>query len=276
MKVLILGGTGLLGNALLNTLGGDFYVVGTSRNKLNKKQTNLIYTEDLFNFENLKSLIDQEKPNVIINCLSINDIKSQDFQTLRTIYTLIPQYLSFISIQQDIKLVHISSDAVFSGDRGNYSEKDQPDPNDIYGMCKLFGEPLSSNSSIIRTSMIGHSLQRDRGLLDWFINQSECKLYKNAIFSGLPVYELARIISKHFINNSKFNGLFHIASQPISKYELLNLVKNVYNLNINIIPDKTYFIDRSLDSSKFTKLSGYNIPSWSDMITKMKEESFKR
>ena len=275
MKVLILGGTGLLGNALLKVLDKDFNVIGTSRNKLNKNQTNLIFTKDLFNFNNLESLINHEDPNVIINCLSVNDIGSQDFQTLRNIFTSIPQYLSFISSKRNIKLVHISSDAVFSGDTGNYSEKDQPDPSDLYGMCKLFGEPVHSNTTIIRTSMIGHSLQGNNGLLDWFISQNECTLYKNAFFSGLPVLELARIISTYFIDSSKFNGVYHVSSKRISKFELLNLVKSVYNLDIKILSDDTYFIDRSLDSSKFKKMSGYKILGWNDMIISMKEERYK-
>ena len=275
MKILVLGGTGLLGNAVVNVLDNQFDTIGTSRKEINRNKDNLIYTKDLSKKKNIKNLIEDVAPDVIVNCLSVNDINSQNLKTLKKFFIVIPQYIAFLCNKYNIKLVHISSDAVFSGKKGNYKETDQPDPNDDYGICKLLGEPAYPNTSIIRTSMIGHSINGESGLLDWFLKQEECKLYKNAIFSGLPVYELARIISKFFINNLRLNGIFHISSDPISKYDLLKKVKNVYNLDINIMPDYSYSIDRSLDSSKFKKISKYKVLSWDDMILRMKEETYR-
>ena len=163
---------------------------------------------------------------------------------------------------------------MFSGKNGNYSEKDIPDPIDDYGKSKLIGEPVHDNCSVIRTSMIGHSMNREVGLLDWFIKQKKCTLYKNAIFSGLPVNELSRIISKYFINNEHMNGIFHVSANAISKYDLLSTVKVIYDLNMIIIKDEDYKINRSLNSTKFQNHSGYRIKSWSDMIMKMREESY--
>ena len=223
---------------------------------------------------NLNNLIIDIKPDVVINCLSLKNFMSSSYAELELMYISLPQILTEFSIKFNFRVIHISTDAVFSGKKGNYNENDKPDPIDDYGKSKLLGEPNQKNCQVIRTSMIGHSINGETGLLDWFLKQKECTLYKNAIFSGLPVYELSRIISEYFIPKNDLKGIFHISAKPISKFELLSKVKRLYDLDVCISEDETYKIDRSLDSSKFLFTTGYRIKSWNDMITEMREESY--
>lgn len=276
MKVLILGGNGLLGNALLNTLSSDYEVIATTRNKLFKDIKNYIYVDDLTNLDFLEKLILDIDPDIVINALSIKDIGNKKLHQLKLIFTVVPLHISFVCRRLNKRFIQISSDGVFSGKKGNYKEEDIPDPIDSYGICKFLGEPNQKNTTVIRTSMIGHSLNYENGLLDWFIKQNECNLYKNAIFSGFPVYEIARIISLFFITKNGLDGIYHLSSKPISKFDLLTLVKNVYNLNIIIHEDDSFYMDRSLDSSKFQNKTGYRVLSWDDMIVQMKEETYKQ
>ena len=276
MKVLILGGNGLLGNALLNILSKNYEVIATTRNKLYKDIKNFIYVDDLTRLDFLDKLIIDVDPDIIINALSVRDVGNKKLYQLKLIFTVIPHHISSFCRRLNKRFIQISTDGVFSGKTGNYKEEDIPDPIDSYGICKFLGEPNQKNTTVIRTSMIGHSFNNDYGLLDWFIKQNECTLYKNAVFSGLPVYEIARIISQYFIENKNLDGIYHLASEPISKLNLLTLVNNVYNLNIIIHEDDSFYIDRSLDSSKFQNKTGYRVLSWDDMITQMKEETYKQ
>lgn len=276
MKILILGGNGLLGNALLNILSKNYEVIATTRNKLYKDIKNFIYVDDLTRLDFLDKLIIDVDPDIIINALSVRDVGNKKLYQLKLIFTVIPHHISSFCRRLNKRFIQISTDGVFSGKTGNYKEEDIPDPIDSYGICKFLGEPNQKNTTVIRTSMIGHSFNNDYGLLDWFIKQNECTLYKNAVFSGLPVYEIARIISQYFIENKNLDGIYHLASEPISKLNLLTLVNNVYNLNIIIHEDDSFYMDRSLDSSKFQNKTGYRVLSWDDMITQMKEETYKQ
>ena len=202
MKVLILGGNGLLGNALLNILSKNYEVIATTRNKLYKDIKNFIYVDDLTRLDFLDKLIIDVDPDIIINALSVRDVGNKKLYQLKLIFTVIPHHISSFCRRLNKRFIQISTDGVFSGKTGNYKEEDIPDPIDSYGICKFLGEPNQKNTTVIRTSMIGHSFNNDYGLLDWFIKQNECTLYKNAVFSGLPVYEIARIISQYFIENN--------------------------------------------------------------------------
>ena len=273
MKVLVFGSSGLLGYSLIEELKKSFEVVGTTRKISDKHKTSYYFVEDILCMDLLEQCISDVEPEVAINCISLRDINSANPDQLRHVFSDFPKNLSDLSLKYNFRLVQISSDAVFSGKKGNYIEQDIPDPIDNYGIAKLEGESLSENSLIIRTSLIGHSINGESGLLDWFIKQKKCTLYKNAIFSGLPVNEISRIISKYFIKDKNLTGIFHISSNPISKYDLLSIVKEKYKLNIKIASDEDYKIDRSLNSSKFQKFTGYRIKSWNDMISTMREEN---
>ena len=149
-----------------------------------------------------------------------------------------------------------------------YRETDKSDADDLYGKSKYIGEVHESTSTTtLRTSVIGHELDSANGLIDWFLSQTGAvKGYKKAIFSGIPSFELARIIEKYVVTNSKFHGLYHVSAEPINKLSLLKLVAKEYGKIIEIIPDEKVSIDRSLDSSLFRKITGYSPPSWPDLI----------
>jgi dTDP-4-dehydrorhamnose reductase len=168
------------------------------------------------------------------------------------------------------KVIHISTDCVFSGANGFYSENDVPDALDLYGISKLHGEIDYLNTLTIRTSIIGHELSSNLSLVDWFLAQEGAvKGYKNAIFSGLPNIEIARVILDYVIPKSNLSGLIHLSANPISKYDLLMLISEQYRKSITIIPDFELVIDRSLNSDKFRNITGYIPPNWPDLIRSM-------
>ena len=169
----------------------------------------------------LEKCVSDVNPDVAINCISLRDVNSATPDELRRVFSDFPKNLSDLSLKYGFRLVQISSDAVFSGIKGNYNEHDIPDPIDNYGIAKLEGESINENSLIIRTSMIGHSISGEAGLLDWYIKQKNAPCIKMQFFSGLPVNEISRIISRYFIINKDLTGIFHISSNPISKYDLL-------------------------------------------------------
>jgi dTDP-4-dehydrorhamnose reductase len=169
-------------------------------------------------------------------------------------------------------LIHISTDCVFSGNKGNYSETDNPDAEDVYGRSKLLGEVDYPHAITLRTSIIGHELGSARSLIGWFLNQTGCvKGYTEAIFSGVTTYELARVVRDFVIPNSKLHGLYHVAAEPISKYDLLQLVNREYGKGLQIEPDDKLKIDRSLDATRFKEATGYVAPGWPELVMKMRE-----
>lgn len=286
MKVLILGANGLIGSTMWTVLSMDaaISVVGTVRssdsiqllsNTLSGKiQANI----DAHDSNKLKNLFDSLRPDVVINCIGITKHVSGSDQPLKAIElnALFPHRIAELCEDFRSRLIQISTDCVFSGQRGNYSELDTPDAVDIYGRSKALGEVLYGNSLTIRTSTIGHELNTSYGLLDWFLSQNgkSCKGFKRAIFSGLPTVILAQIVGKIIVDYPKLLGLYHIAAEPINKYDLLCLISKIYKNKIRIDEDDSLIIDRSLDQSKFYEATGIKSPDWPSMIESMYQ--FKR
>ena len=210
--------------------------------------------------------------DIIINCIGVvKQLKEANDPEL-SIFTnsLFPHQLHNVCREINSKLIHISTDCVFSGRRGLYSENDEPDSSDLYGLSKLLGEINDPNSLTIRTSIIGHSINSNHGLIDWFLKQNvKIKGFRKAIFSGLTTLELSKVILKYVLTNNSLNGIIHISNVPISKFDLLNLVSRIYKKSIIISPDDNLIIDRSLNSRKFIKQTGYIPPSWETMIEEM-------
>ena len=236
MKILILGASGMIGLAILKQLAKNkiFLVSGTTTNQKSKKILENINNEvSIHIYDFLKKIdhtefIDMVQPQIIINCVGIIKQSPNLTNTLHTIQlnSLLPQQLSLICKDLKIKLIHISTDCVFSGTRGNYKESDNPDPLDLYGRTKLIGETINSNDLTLRTSLVGHEILTQNGLLEWFLSQKDyCKGYKNAYFSGFTTVEFAKIIEKIILYQTNLSGLYHIASKIISKYDFLNKVK---------------------------------------------------
>jgi len=190
---------------------------------------------------------------------------------------LLPHRVSLICRAAKIRMIHISTDCVFSGKKGNYLESDKSDAEDLYGRSKFLGEVAYSPHSItLRTSIIGRELKTRLGLIEWFLSQKDgdtIRGYKHAIFSGFTTDELSRIIMSNIIPYPELTGLYHVSSDPINKYNLLQIANQVFGRRINILPDEDFFMDRSLDSTRFRQATGYQPPSWPEMIQELAKDS---
>lgn len=281
MNVLILGANGMLGSQLLHYFveKGLYDVIGTIRRdeipvQLDPYKSYLQFNVDAIDFTRVEHVIDDNCIDLVINCVGV--IKQSDAlsKISKTIYlnAVFPHLLNELAQQNNFRVIQVSTDCVFNGERGEYSESDVPNALDLYGRTKYLGEICGDNSITIRTSIIGHELYEKKSLLDWFINEpGEVHGFKNAIFSGLPTIELARLIHDYIIPNRKINGVYHISGTPISKYALLSMINETYSLGKEIIPDEGYKIDRSLDSRKFQNLTGYRIKRWDRLILELKK-----
>ena len=280
IKVLILGATGLIGSGLFNSLSNNdsLEVFGTIRlqslSKLfpKKLKRNLFSGIDVTIDSAVLKLISRIQPHVVINCIGLTKHLSSGNDPLFAIplNSYLPHYLASHCKLIGIRFIHISSDCVFSGKKGNYVESDIPDATDIYGKSKALGEIEDGSALTLRTSTIGHELTSSHGLLNWFlIQKQECLGFKKALYSGMPTVELARVISDFVIPNPFLTGLYHIAGPTISKYDLLRLIAKEYCKQIHIGPEKNFVINRSLNSDKFLKATGYTPPAWPKLIKMM-------
>lgn len=284
MKVLVLGSTGMLGHAVFQVLSdnAENYVIGAVRHPDDKRffepaaAERLIQVEDLENHEHLERLLDKVGPQVVVNCTSIGKPIPTDPMRSLSILSVLPHRLARLCRLNGARLIQIGSDGVFAGTKGQYAEDDFPDAVDLYGMAKQLGEVKEPHTVTLRTSMIGHELKARSGLLEWFLSQGEeCRCFTRAIFSGFPTVVLAEIIRDHVITRPDLNGIYHLAAAPISKFDLLQLIAERYGKNICLIPDDTVSINRSLQSGKFTKATGYLPPTWPQLIDSMYSYQFK-
>jgi dTDP-4-dehydrorhamnose reductase len=229
-------------------------------------------TVDADNFDSVIRALASIQPDIVINCVGL--IKqlpiSNDPLSAITVNAQLPHRISLISKTAGARMIHISTDCVFSGLKGNYTENDPFNAEDLYGQTKYLGEVSYPHCITLRTSIVGHELKEGLGLVDWFLAQEGVtRGYTKAIYSGFPTIELARIISDYILPNDNLSGLYHVSSDPISKYELLKLVSERYNKKIMIEPYDEFILDRTLDSSKFRSLTGYNPPAWPNLIDAM-------
>lgn len=280
IRLLILGATGMLGSTLLRYFSGknDFDVVGTVRTIdvlsvfSKQRKYSIITGVDLENADHLLRVFDQVKPDIVVNCAGIVKQLAESEDALSTIplNSILPHRLARLCTVNNSRLIHISTDCVFSGQKGKYLETDQPDAYDLYGRSKLLGEVDYQNAITLRTSLIGHELNGARSLINWFLAQEDnVKGFTNAIFSGLPTVEIARVIEQFVLPNPQLRGLYHLSAEPVSKHDLLVLVRNIYGKQIDIIPDDSLVIDRSLNSSRFREATGFAPKAWPEMIQAM-------
>ena len=280
MKVLVLGASGMLGHAMIRVLSENhnLQVFGSIRSDKAKvffsphNSENLVLCNDVTNLNVLSDIFDKVQPNVVINCISLDKAlltKSSPLLMI-PIYALLPHQLAKLCSGIDARLIHISTDGVFSGSRGNYLEDDACDSQDIYGITKYIGEVHESHTITIRTSIIGHELKSKNGLVEWFLSQqAQCQVFNRVIFSGFPTVVLAQILRDFVIPNADLNGVHHIASNPISKRELLLLIAEVYGKKIKFITNDKVEIDRSLNGERFRNATGYIPPDWQSLVKSM-------
>lgn len=278
MKILVLGAFGMLGHKLVQVLGDNHEVWATARTseQINIKKKRLLFNVNAESIETVRDAIIKVKPDVIVNAIGI--IKqmesSKNIVKALRINSIFPHLVNEIALEIGARFITISTDCVFSGEKGNYSENDIPDAIDVYGKSKNLGEVVDGNALTIRTSIIGHELETSHSLLNWFLSNTggTVKGFKNAIFSGFPTIILSQILSEIIEKNQNLRGLYHISSDPINKFDLLSLIKEFYQANIEIIEDKTFCIDRSLNSQKYRETAGFTPKKWREMIEIMAKD----
>jgi dTDP-4-dehydrorhamnose reductase len=283
VKILVLGATGLLGNAMFRSMSkaSGARVQGTIRREVSRglfapeHATRLTVVEDIENPDQLARLFDAAGPDVVINCIAVGRPAPADPMRSIAVYSVLPHRLSHLCRRAGARLVQIGSDGVFSGNRGSYTEDDAPDADDVYGISKLLGEVTEPHAITLRTSIIGHELQSGSGLLEWFLSQQDqCRAYTRAIFSGFPTIGLADLVRDVVIPRPDLHGVYHVASEPISKFDLLRLVAKRYGKAIELIPDDRASPDRSLVADRFGKATGYVAPDWPALVDLMYSDRF--
>lgn len=283
MRILVLGISGMLGSAVFYRLGRipGLDVTGSARSEMVKQyfpaelRSHIVADVDVLHEDALSEIVARVKPDVIINCVGlIKQLATADDPLIvLPINSMLPHRLAAVCERSGGRLIHISTDCVFDGRKGNYVESDTSDATDLYGKSKFIGELHGKPHALtLRTSIIGHELNSNNGLVEWFLSQSDSvNGFKRAIFSGLPTVELARVIGEFVLPRPDLHGLYHVSAEPISKFDLLSLVARIYGKEIEILPEREFVIDRSLDSTRFRDATGYHPPSWPELVRTMKD-----
>ena len=282
MKILVIGSSGMIGSTVFRVLSEsrDLDVFGSLRGEEVRRffsedcNKRLIAGIDVERANDLIRVLEQVQPVVVINCAGLTRHKPEAEDTLAavSINTLMPHRLAGMCKLVGARMIHVSTDCVFSGERGNYLETDFADARDAYGKSKAMGEVTYSHTVTLRTSTIGHELQTKYGLLEWFLSQQgSCKGYNRAVFSGLPTVEFATVVRDMVIPRTELAGVYHVAALAINKFDLLNRIAKVYGKQIYIEPDDRLVINRSLNADRFCKATGYVAPDWDSLINAMHE-----
>ena len=280
MRILILGGAGMLGHQLWRQMHLHHEVWVTLRQPLEKYQPFGLFDSqrtltgiDVARDEALAEAFRASRPEAVINCVGIIKQLSEAGDPLVSIAinSLLPHRVNRLCAASGARLIHISTDCVFSGMRGSYTEQDSSDAEDLYGRSKFLGEVPGPHALTLRTSIIGRELETKSGLIDWFLSQrgQTLKGYRRAIYSGFTTHELARIIELILIRHPDLCGLWQVSSAAINKFELLTLAKESFQWPGEILPDEALVCDRSLDSSRFRAATSYRPPSWPSMLDEL-------
>ena len=277
MRVLILGATGMLGHKLCQVLGTRFRVTGTVRSSFRNvplpgpfDRSSIVPGIDVLSKERVESALSEAAPDVVVNAVGIVKALTREKGTARNIAvnSLFPHSLYELCHSRGIHLIHISTDCVFSGRKGDYREEDLSDAEDLYGKTKYLGEVEEDGAVTLRTSFIGRELTTASGLVEWFLSNEGGRIngFTGAIYSGFPSIHLARIIGDLIAERPRLQGIYHVSSEPISKYRLLVMLKEALGLHIEIGMNSDFQCDRSLDSTRFRSETGFTPPSWEQMV----------
>jgi len=281
-KVLVLGASGMLGHAVLRHFSdqGRHSVTGSVRSQASRDllpaalRDAVVFGADIENDDGLAQLFAAVRPDIVINCIGLVKQLAQanDVLAALPINSLLPHRLARLCASTGTRLIHISTDCVFAGDKGMYREGDFSDARDLYGRSKYLGEVDYAHAVTLRTSIIGHELNSAHGLVEWFLSQQSGVLgYSKAVFSGLTTFELARVMHDLVIPRPELHGVYHVSVDAIDKETLLRQIAKVYGKSIAITPDDKVVINRSLDSTRFRRATGYSPPSWPELIAQMKQ-----
>ena len=279
MRFLIFGGDGMLGHQLYKRLRNSQEIRVTLRLREDTyrdlglfDRRHVYFGVEARDTAAISHVFSDFRPDVVINGIGIVEQRGEADEHIPSIEVnaLLPHRLAALCLNSHARLIHLSTDCVYSGRAGHYNEDCLPDPLDLYGRSKLLGEPTGKGCTTLRTSMIGPELRRKTGLFEWFLSQKgSVKGYQRTVFSGFTTQELSRIIEQVAVRPAGLHGLYHVSSAPISKYDLLLLIRRHLGLSIDIVPDDTFVCDRSLDSSRFRSEFSYTPPIWESMINEL-------
>jgi dTDP-4-dehydrorhamnose reductase len=282
-RILILGGAGMLGHKLCQLYRRNFETWCTVRSKPRGPEGFEIWDKDrtiagvdAVDYDSVARAIAEVKPEVVINCIGIiKQLKAaKDPIVSLSINSLFPHRLAILCRAAGARMIHISTDCVFSGHKGMYTEDDVSDAEDLYGRTKFLGEAAYPGCLTIRTSIIGRELHSSSGLIDWFLSNRGGKVrgFRKAIYTGFTTNALAKIIADVICNHPELSGLWQVSSDPINKCDLLRLVNEIYRAGIEIEPDDAFLCDRSLNSTRFRAAVNFQPPTWPEMITEMHDD----
>lgn len=283
-RVLVLGGTGMLGHKLCQVLGDGFETWATVRATPAALERvwpagrgRIVGSVDGASLDSVVAAVRHARPDVIVNAIGIvKQLKdSHDPVVSLTINSLLPHRLARLADAVGARVIHISTDCVFTGRRGNYSEEAAPDAEDLYGRSKLLGEIGTAPHLTLRTSIIGRELAGATGLVEWFLKPGTASVngYRRAIFSGLPTLHLAHLVREVIARHPSLSGLYHASADPINKFQLLRLLAAAYRTETEIVPVDEPEIDRSLDSSRLRLALDWKPPSWQELVREMAADS---
>lgn len=280
MKILVLGGAGMLGHKMAMTLHRRFPDTAlTIRDRLDAplyrrmepfREIRVVEKVDAMNHGALEEMLRRLRPEVIVNCIGVIKQRHEALEAVPSIAlnSLLPHRLAEIARSFSGRVIHFSTDCVFSGKRGNYQESDPSDAEDLYGKTKHLGEVASENALTIRTSIIGRELSHFQSLLEWFLSQrgNAVRGFTRVIYSGVTTNYLARLVGDLIAYRPELSGMYQVASDPISKHELLCLLRQAYALDVGIEPDDREVSDRSMNGERFARDTGYKTPSWDALV----------
>lgn len=284
MRVLILGATGMLGHKLYQLLSRHHDVYGTVRGDMSTiekyrifNRDNVIQNVDAYDQHAVQQVIRSIHPDVVINCIGIikQVEEAKNYISAISINALFPHLVAEFTASLGIRFIQISTDCVFSGKKGNYLETDVSDAEDLYGRSKFLGEVKQKNTLTLRTSIIGRELSRSVSLLDWFLSQKGRTVngYTHAIYSGLTTIALVAEINRLLTEFPALTGLYHVSSDPISKYDLLGIVNEQFNLGVDLVPQPSFRCDRSLNSEAYRLQTRFSPLPWATMIKELFDDT---
>ena len=285
-KVMVLGGAGMLGHKMFQTLRGripgTFCTVWEDVRKPPFDRVELLQGDDVVpgvdvtNFPALEAILSSFRPEYVVNCVGVIKQRAEAVSAIPsiTINSLLPHKLAQMASRWGGRVIHFSTDCVFSGKRGSYAEEDLSDAEDLYGKSKFLGEVAVPKALTLRTSIIGRELIEHRSLLDWFLaqNHKTVRGYRRVIYSGVTTNYIAGLVASIIQEHPGLNGLYQVTSEPISKYDLLCLLREAYRLDVRIEPDELEVSDRSMRCDKLRKAIGYQCPPWPVLARQLAED----
>ena len=281
MKVLILGADGMIGHKMAQSLNDKNGLEIILNSRSNSKILSQLYPkckiyENDFLKDDINNLLDIVHPDFIINAVGITIRRGvEDFKKASLINSIFPHKIDNWASKFDKKLIHFSTDCVYSGNKGNYLDSDIPDAEDNYGKSKASGEISSENTLTIRSSMVGREIFNKTELLEWVVSNKNKKIngYENVIYSGVTTLWMSKTIVKIIKELPELNGIYNISSEPISKYDLISKINKHFKLNIDIEADRSFFSNKSLNSNKFFLKSKIKKPDWDEMLINLYNDS---